>query len=132
MVENHKAKEDGSGKDDIMLAFDFVYLPIDFKSGLNKGYAFVNFTSPKGAWKFNMTASNMKWDMFQSHKIRKVVAARLQGKEALQRHFESMHFPCESEEVLPICFNPPRDGLTNWSGKERTIGRLGLFNPRQV
>ncbi|OIW08735.1 hypothetical protein TanjilG_03411 [Lupinus angustifolius] len=91
MLENHKAEDnegDGSGKDRIILAFDFVYLPIDFKSGLNKGYAFVNFTSPKGAWKFNMTASNMKWELFQSHKIRKVVAARLQGKEALQKHFE--------------------------------------------
>ncbi|CAL0304257.1 unnamed protein product [Lupinus luteus] len=135
MLENHKAEDNesgGSGKDCIVLAFDFVYLPIDFKSGLNKGYAFVNFTSPKGAWKFNMTASNMKWDLFQSHKIRKVVAARLQGKEVLQKHFESMHFPCESEEVLPICFNPPRDGLTNGSGEQRTIGRLGLFNPRQV
>ncbi|OIV99510.1 hypothetical protein TanjilG_17320 [Lupinus angustifolius] len=135
MMENNKAENDegsdGIEEDHIILAFDFVYLPIDFKSGLNKGYAFVNFTSHKGAWRFNMTASNMKWDLFQSHKIREVVAARLQGKEALKRHFESMHFPCESEEVLPLCFNPPRDGLTK-GGEQSTIGRLRLFKQRQV
>ncbi|KAE9620355.1 hypothetical protein Lal_00019516 [Lupinus albus] len=133
MLENKRAEDDegsdGIGEDHIILAFDFVYLPIDFKSGLNKGYAFVNFTSHKGAWRFNMTASNMKWDLFQSHKIRDVVAARLQGKEALKRHFESMQFPCESEGVLPLCFNPPRDGLTK-GGEQSTIGRLRLFKPR--
>ncbi|CAL0329262.1 unnamed protein product [Lupinus luteus] len=135
MLENKRAEDDdgsdGIGEDHIILAFDFVYLPIDFKSGLNKGYAFVNFTSHKGAWRFNMRSSNMKWDLFQSHKIREVVAARLQGKEALKRHFESMQFPCESEEVLPLCFNPPRDGLTK-GGDQSTIGRLRLFKPPQV
>ncbi|QCD88619.1 hypothetical protein DEO72_LG3g3169 [Vigna unguiculata] len=104
------------------LAFDFVYLPIDFKTGMNKGYAFVNFTKPQAAWKFLLTASNMKWDLFQSHKIREVVSARLQGKERLEKHFETMNFPSESEDVLPVCFNPPRDGVIK--GKQITCGKL--------
>ncbi|RYR69788.1 hypothetical protein Ahy_A03g016338 [Arachis hypogaea] len=61
MVENSKV-EQGFEKTDV-LAFDFVYLPIDFKTGFNKGYAFVNFTTSKAAWKFNITASNSKWEM---------------------------------------------------------------------
>nr|KYP42421.1 Protein terminal ear1 [Cajanus cajan] len=110
------------GEEPSALAFDFVYLPIDFKSGLNKGYAFVNFTKPQAAWKFLLTASNMKWDLFQSHKIREVVSARLQGKEKLEQHFETMNFPCECEDVLPVCFSPPRDGVIK--GNQRTVGKL--------
>lgn len=94
----------GKDEEPIGLAFDFVYLPIDFKyatnsfclvslsltfshwmivfmlcrSRMNKGYAFVNFTKPQAARKFRNTASRLKWDMFQSNKIREVVSARLQ------------------------------------------------------
>ncbi|KAL9296371.1 hypothetical protein ACSQ67_022267 [Phaseolus vulgaris] len=120
MKVNLRDKE--RGEESSSLAFDFVYLPIDFKTGMNKGYAFVNFTKPQAAWKFLLTASNMKWDLFQSHKIREVVSARLQGIEKLEKHFETMNFPYESEEVLPVCFNPPRDGVTK--GKQRTCGKL--------
>ena len=62
----------------VLVLFALLILVIVSRSGLNKGYAFVNFTNPKAAWKFNLTASNRKWDLFQSHKIREVVAARLQ------------------------------------------------------
>ncbi|GAU49099.1 hypothetical protein TSUD_90500 [Trifolium subterraneum] len=119
MVENAKENENG---EESTFAFDFVYLPIDFRTGLNKGYAFVNFTKAKAAWKFLLTASNQKWELFLSPKIRDVVAARLQGKEELVHHFESMSFPCASDEVLPLCFSPPRDGITK--GDQWTIGRL--------
>ncbi|CAJ1933606.1 unnamed protein product [Sphenostylis stenocarpa] len=122
---NKRIKECGKQKCEepiTSLAFDFVYLPIDFQSGMNKGYAFVNFTESQAAWKFLWTASHLKWDLFQSHKIREVVSARLQGKETLEKHFETMNFPCESEDVLPVCFNPPRDGVIK--GEQRTIGNL--------
>ncbi|KAL5055550.1 hypothetical protein RYX36_036232 [Vicia faba] len=69
----------------------------------------------------------MKWELFLSHKIRDVVAARLQGKEKLEKHFVSVNFPCESEEVLPLCFSPPRDGVIK--GNQRTLGRL-LYKSR--
>ncbi|CAL5212429.1 unnamed protein product [Lathyrus oleraceus] len=123
MVENAKDQENG---EENTFSFDFVYLPIDFRTGLNKGYAFVNFTKPSAAWRFVQTASNQKWELFLSHKIRDVVAARLQGKEKLEKHFGSVNFPCESEEVLPLCFSPPRDGVIR--GSQRTLGRL-LYMP---
>ncbi|CAK8576618.1 unnamed protein product [Lathyrus sativus] len=119
MVENAKDRENG---EENTYSFDFVYLPIDFRTGLNKGYAFVNFTEASAAWRFVQTASNQKWELFLSHKIRDVVAARLQGKDKLEKHFVSVNFPCESEEVLPLCFSPPRDGVKK--GNQRTLGRL--------
>ncbi|KAI5388431.1 hypothetical protein KIW84_074210 [Lathyrus oleraceus] len=124
MVENAKDQENG---EENTFSFDFVYLPIDFRTGLNKGYAFVNFTKPSAAWRFVLTASNQKWELFLSHKIRDVVAARLQGKEKLEKHFGSVNFPCESEEVLPLCFSPPRDGVIK--GSQRTLGSL-LYKPQ--
>jgi len=48
------------------------------RTRMNKGYAFVNFTQPQAARKFLKTASNLKWELFQSNKIRDVVSARLQ------------------------------------------------------
>ncbi|KAL5129929.1 Protein terminal ear1 [Glycine soja] len=112
----------GKDEEPIGLAFDFVYLPIDFKTRMNKGYAFVNFTQPQAARKFLKTASNLKWELFQSNKIRDVVSARLQGKEQLEEHFATMNFPYESEDVLPVSFSPPCDGVNK--GEQRTIGNL--------
>ncbi|MED6114187.1 hypothetical protein PIB30_077835 [Stylosanthes scabra] len=121
MVENSKDDEGVEKTSDDVLAFDFVYLPIDFKKGFNKGYAFVNFTSPKATWKFHITASNKKWELYQSQKVRQVVAARIQGRENLEKRFQSMIFPCESKEVLPVSFSVPRDGM-NRTGELKTFG----------
>ncbi|XP_057453170.1 protein MEI2-like 6 [Lotus japonicus] len=125
MQENQRARSDGvvGNENRAVLAFDCVYLPIDFKTGLNKGYAFVNFTESKAAWMFRMTASHMKWDLFKSQKICEIVAARLQGIENLENYFASMCFPCQSVEVLPVFFSPPRDGILK-GGEQRTVGRL--------
>ncbi|KHN25420.1 Protein terminal ear1 like [Glycine soja] len=97
-------------------------IPSKYTTRMNKGYAFVNFTQPQAARKFLKTASNLKWELFQSNKIRDVVSARLQGKEQLEEHFATMNFPYESEDVLPVSFSPPCDGVNK--GEQRTIGNL--------
>ncbi|GMN55761.1 hypothetical protein TIFTF001_024882 [Ficus carica] len=89
---------------------------------LNKGYAFVNFTSPQAASKFSEVANGQTWDHFHSFKRREIARARLQGKEELIRHFKSMVFPCGSEEFLPVWFVPPRDGTNKESVTETTVG----------
>lgn len=44
----------------------------------NKGYAFVNFTDARAAWKFYLSTNHQEWDVFQSSKIREIACARLQ------------------------------------------------------
>ncbi|KAG6401411.1 hypothetical protein SASPL_138267 [Salvia splendens] len=93
-------------------AYDFLYLPIDFRR--SRGFAFVNFTTSTAVWKFydNMHLAN--WDFLPRSKWNKsieIVCAKIQGKEELVKHFSKSMFECESDEYLPVCFSPARDGL---------------------
>ncbi|KAL3515108.1 hypothetical protein ACH5RR_022010 [Cinchona calisaya] len=116
MLENQKTKlQQGVesaelAQENPLSAYDFVYLPIDFRTQKNKGYAFVNFTQPQAVWKFFKACDSTKWDFKDSPKFKKIVCASIQGKEALVRHFEKTDFECESDEFLPLFFSPPRDG----------------------
>ncbi|EEF49477.1 hypothetical protein RCOM_1449530 [Ricinus communis] len=119
MLENEKAKESHNNETS---AFDFLYLPMDFEKKANKGYAFVNFTEPRAAWKFHLAMDNQGWSLFQSGKTCEIASARLQGKEELIRHFQSSTFKCETDSYLPVCFSPPRDG-SKATVKQMIIGR---------
>ncbi|PON99879.1 Nucleotide-binding alpha-beta plait domain containing protein [Trema orientale] len=110
MEENRRDFATGEDDHENKTAIDFLYLPIDFRTELNKGYAFVNFTNSIAASKFSDVTNNKRWDYFQSHKVRQIAPARLQGKEELVARFEKTAFPCETEAFLPVCFSPPRDG----------------------
>ncbi|VVA30430.1 PREDICTED: terminal [Prunus dulcis] len=126
-MENKKYEklggEGGGDNSTLISAYDFLYLPIDFQTGFNKGYAFVNFTSPEAVWKFYKAADSQAWELFHSTKIRQIAYAKIQGKKRLVRHFETMGFPCESEDVLPLSFEPPRDGLRR-QVLRTTVGKL--------
>ncbi|XP_055961710.1 protein terminal ear1 homolog, partial [Mercurialis annua] len=89
---------------------------------VNKGYAFVNFTEPRAAWKFYLAVNNKHWSLFQSAKICEVTSARLQGIEELVRHFQGSYFECETDDFLPVWFSPPRDG-SKALVKQTIIGR---------
>ncbi|XP_048493157.1 protein terminal ear1 homolog [Beta vulgaris subsp. vulgaris] len=103
-------------------AFDFVYLPMDFKRDANKGYAFVNFTHPIAVWKLHLACSNQRWEHCKSPKICRINYASIQGYEKLVEHFGRSRFVCNHEDYLPLCFNPPRDGSGD-SVAETTIGK---------
>ncbi|XP_021611351.1 protein terminal ear1 homolog isoform X1 [Manihot esculenta] len=111
MVENQKAMLRKSDCEETFVsAFDFLYLPMDFGNHANKGYAFVNFTDSRAAWKFHAAVHNQRWELFQSTKICEIASARLQGKEGLVKHFRNSTFECGTDDYLPVCFSPPRDG----------------------
>ncbi|KAJ8763567.1 hypothetical protein K2173_002450 [Erythroxylum novogranatense] len=131
MVENQSQKAEVQRSELVnettVSAFDFLYLPMDFAKGANKGYAFVNFTDPRAAWNFHRATDNQPWDLFQSSKIREIACARIQGKEQLVSHFHNSTFECDSDMYLPVCFSPPRDG-SRVTVKQTTVGRRRLAN----
>ncbi|XP_074570648.1 protein terminal ear1-like [Curcuma longa] len=109
MEENQKI--DGEEENGKLSEFDFLYLPMDFKTGSNLGYAFVNFTNANGACRLYDFLHNFDWKSVGSCKKCAVAYARIQGLTALQQHFQSSTFVCQSDEFLPVCFAPPRDGV---------------------
>ncbi|KAK2997352.1 hypothetical protein RJ639_024769 [Escallonia herrerae] len=115
-LENERAKQlRDEQRQHSVSAFDFVYLPMDFRTGYNRGYAFVNFTNPRAVWKFYEAFNNRAWYSLdvESPKTIHIVSAKIQGKEALVSHFDKSVFFCKSDEFLPVCFSPPRDGASN-------------------
>ncbi|WCJ40913.1 terminal EAR1-like 1 [Euphorbia peplus] len=125
MIDEHCKNENEESKkrnEKQVSAFDFLYLPIDFENNANKGYAFVNFTDPKGVCKFKGAVHNKRWPLFLSNKICSIAYARVQGKEELVRHFQGSVFECNSEDYLPVCFSPARDGSGNVV-EQRVIGK---------
>ncbi|EOX97888.1 hypothetical protein QUC31_015449 [Theobroma cacao] len=123
MLTNRDQVQSQNGDADeepLLSAFDFLYLPIDFVTKSNKGYAFVNFTNPQAARKFFDAWHHKRWQCFQSHKICEIYCAKLQGMEQLVKHFERMEFP--SEDFQPVSFDPSRDGSKQLA-EETRVGR---------
>ncbi|XP_019168958.1 PREDICTED: protein MEI2-like 6 [Ipomoea nil] len=97
---------------------------MDFKNHKSKGYAFVNFTNYRAVWRFFHSFHNKTGVFLESSKSVMVVAAKLQGKEAQVKRFESTIFNCESEAFLPVWFSPARDG-SGRGVKHMTVGKCG-------
>ncbi|XP_068645337.1 protein MEI2-like 6 [Aristolochia californica] len=144
-LDSHCREENSRGNiDNETSAYDFVYLPMDFGSGCNLGYAFVNFTSRSATVRLHRVLHKKKWEILGSKKICEITLAKIQvmiyhspslviserkenaelclnqGVEALQKHFEKSIFACESDEYLPVRFDPHRDG--SFPFKLRIVG----------
>uniref|UniRef100_A0ACD5XUV7 Uncharacterized protein n=1 Tax=Avena sativa TaxID=4498 RepID=A0ACD5XUV7_AVESA len=108
--------------------YDFLYLPIDFRTKYNKGYAFVNMTTATAARRLHAFLHGHSWAAIGSGKVCEVVHADIQGVDALSGHFSGSRFPCGgNKEFLPVRFGPPRDG--HRKSVERVIGRA-VARPR--
>ncbi|GLJ46708.1 hypothetical protein SUGI_0984660 [Cryptomeria japonica] len=123
--------EERTSAEEPISAYDFFYLPIDFKKELNLGYAFVNFTSAKATWKlytkFHMKHCKSLDSKRTSQKIFEITYAKIQGRAALESHFQKINFRCDYEKYLPLVFEPPRNG------KEATkYLDLGALLPRGI
>ncbi|KAL4322856.1 protein MEI2-like 4 isoform X1 [Arachis ipaensis] len=86
-------------------AYDFVYLPIDFKNKCNMGYAFINMTNPSLIIPFYQEFNGKKWEKFNSEKVATLAYARIQGKAALIAHFQNSSLMNEDKRCRPILFN---------------------------
>ncbi|CAI9755924.1 unnamed protein product [Fraxinus pennsylvanica] len=112
------------------LKYDFFYLPMDFRSKDNLGYAFVNFTNAAGAIKMMEILQNYQWGTIQtckgtfvSKKTCEVAWARIQGQKDLMARFQHSNFSCDQLDFLPVVFDPPRNG-SEPNSVEIVVGRL--------
>ncbi|WVZ65663.1 hypothetical protein U9M48_014987 [Paspalum notatum var. saurae] len=106
-LENEKIGEDG-----VRSQYDFIYVPIDFRTWANKGYAFVNMTSPEAARRLWEHLHGHRWEVAGSGKTCAVdyAAMEVRGLDRLVEHFSGSSFDCHTVDFLPVRFDPPRDG----------------------
>lgn len=63
--------------------------------------------------------------------VKNVLIYMHQGKKALVEHFGHTAFACESDDYLPVCFSPPRDGskVEEYLAAESSIKVVGKRIP---
>jgi RNA recognition motif-containing protein len=90
-------------------SFNFFYLPIDFKTKLNVGYAFINFKEPSKIVNFFLEFNCKKWMIGNEKKKDKVCFlsyARIQGLRCILDHFKRSSIMKQIDEKLkPMVFN---------------------------
>ncbi|ETV65815.1 hypothetical protein H257_17553 [Aphanomyces astaci] len=85
-------------------AYDFFYLPIDFKNKCNMGYAFVNFMTTDAIVPFYKAFNGRRWRCFNSDKVCAITYARLQGKAAMVYRFQNSSLLDKHESYRPLVF----------------------------
>jgi hypothetical protein len=70
-------------------AFDFFYLPIDFRNKCNLGYCFINFVAHDSAVKFMSVFQDYRLTAFNSDKVCEVSWARVQGLHENVEHYRN-------------------------------------------
>lgn len=100
-------------------SFDFVYMPIDFVSRCNFGYAFVNLRGSHYINLFYKKFVNIKLPEIKTSKLIEIVFARVQGFHSnVNRLVHSVVLSNADDESLPIIFSP--------SGKQIPFRQLML------
>lgn len=84
--------------------YDFVYLRIDFKTGCNVGYAFINFSDVHGMISLIDRVEARPWIGFRSSKAAEISYATIQGREALVQKFRNSSVMQETPFCRPRLF----------------------------
>lgn len=98
--------------------YDFVYLPIDFRSGSAFGYAFVNLVSPQDALRFKSHFHGFCRWTFSSRKVAEVTWSHpMQGRDAAIARYRNCSVmnqdvperfkPCMFDSGVRTYFPPP-------------------------
>lgn len=113
-------------------AFDFFYLPIDFKTKRNRGYSFINFHNSKLAKFFVDAFHAQKLTRYATHKILEVSPALMQGFAANVSHYVRK----EAQRIHNPWFRPmifPREGEAGEACEaEEACRARGVLPPRAV
>ncbi len=107
--------------------FDFVYLRIDFKTGCNVGYAFINFADVRGMITLLDRIERRCWVGFRSGKAAEISYATIQGREALVQKFRNSSVMQETPFCRPRLFFTSTDaenmGQLRITGTEQSFPR---------
>eukprot|EP00450_Noctiluca_scintillans_P032137 CAMPEP_0194550332 /NCGR_PEP_ID=MMETSP0253-20130528/95654_1 /TAXON_ID=2966 /ORGANISM="Noctiluca scintillans" /LENGTH=887 /DNA_ID=CAMNT_0039397771 /DNA_START=61 /DNA_END=2725 /DNA_ORIENTATION=- len=126
-------------------AFDFLYLPMDFESSCNMGYAFINFRNVDDCQSFTTEFDGVECRVclpgFSSAKVCRVTHARVQGLDGNVRHLRSstimrdlakypewqplmvssVECACLASAV-PRCAESPMPAFRDWRGTSDIYG----------
>lgn len=83
---------------------DFLYVRIDFSSGLNVGYGFVNFIAPEHIIPFLKTSVGRPWAGFDNNKVLEISYATIQGQDCLIQKFRNSSVLKECDGYTPKIF----------------------------
>lgn len=115
--------------------YDFIYLRIDFRTGSNVGYAFINFVCSKGMINMIRLIEGRPWEGYRSSKSAEISYATIQGTEALIQKFRNSSVMQEFPHCRPkVSDQHPVHrsiGLANWiscSGASMTLVCKTLSN----
>ncbi|CAM9142934.1 unnamed protein product [Scytosiphon promiscuus] len=86
-------------------AYDFFYLPIDFKNKCNVGYAFINFIDYRRIVPFFREFNAQRWKNFNSEKVCAISYARIQGKASMISRFQNSSLMEKDGEYRPLIFH---------------------------
>jgi len=86
------------------LCMDFFYLPIDFQTGNNVGYAFVNLNSETEVDRFRKTYHGIQLSADRSNKICAVCDAQKQGLHQNVEHYRNSPVMGMEEKYQPMMF----------------------------
>ncbi|KAK8800750.1 hypothetical protein WA158_000075 [Blastocystis sp. Blastoise] len=98
--------------------YDFFYLPIDFRTQCNLGYAYINLIDRDTALLLVHSFDNKRWPNTPSQKTCEICFARIQGQAHMIQHSKDwavMHLP---EQYRPLFYVPLKEVR---NGKEVTI-----------
>lgn len=71
-------------------SYDLLYLPVDSAKMTNRGYAFINFTSPEKVERFVREFINRPWkELNRKNKAAVLYWAFVQGKDATLAHINT-------------------------------------------
>ena len=103
--------------------YDFFYLRIDFSSGSNVGYGFINFSEAMGVLKMVDNLAGRRLPGFHSSRELQISYATIQGKESLINKFRNSSVMYEAPYCKPRLFVPHAD----MTASVFSIGKEVLF-----
>lgn len=93
--------------------FDFLYLPVDFRTKKNRGYAFINLIAPDHTNRFRRAFHGQQLKMYSTKKVLELAPATVQGFTALANSFARKKVGLvKNPWFRPMVFTVSGNGIT--------------------